>query len=301
MKKIIAVIAAVLTALPVLAGCGSKPENIPDERMWPENVIYSNLSDSDSRELLVKLMTEAGIDESKQKTLFEHIDEINGIMEPEELTDGFESRSISGPKYDPYEIQDRWAEKYPDFLGYNCRITAYTLFSDYVDISEDAEVRDSFILMDLDSLAADDSAAPGGTDKFSRMFSSVPAENTKDISVHLKNWQKSLGERGFTFENNGSASLISVVFHDQLDSDELFVGHTGILFDTHEGKLYFMEKLAFQEPYQLCVFESRAQLSDYLMKKYDTAYGQTAAAPMVLENAELIEGYRTVPENMKAQ
>ena len=174
------------------------------------------------------------------------------------------------------------------------------MFSDFISISEDSQVRDSFILMDLDSLAADNSAVPEGTGKFSRMFSSVPAENTKEVSVHLKNWQKSLSNRGFTFANNDSASLISVVFHDQLDSDEFFVGHTGILFDTHEGKLYFIEKLAFQEPYQLCAFESRAQLSDYLMKKYDTAYGQTTAAPMVLENNELIDGYRTVPEDMKA-
>ena len=299
MKKILSFITAAVIALSVLSGCTSENARQQDERVWAENVTYTNLNDKESQKLLEELMAKAGISDLKQQVLFKHIDQINGILNNAELTKGFETRGISDSKYDPYELQDRWTNKYPEFLGYNCRITAYTLFSDFININKDAEIRDSYILMDLDSLSVDDSAVPEGTDKFRIMFSSVPTDNTKDINVHLKNWNKALEDRGAKFAENNTASLISVVLHDQIDSDELFIGHTGVLFEAEDGTLYFLEKLAFQEPYQLCAFETRAQRSDYLMKKYDTDYNQSTVAPIVLENEHLIEGYRIVPEELK--
>ena len=60
-----------------------------------------------------------------------------------------------------------------------------------------------------------------------------------------------------------------------------------MLFE-QEAKLYFVEKLAFQEPYQLTVFSDLAQLNDYLMTKYDVAFDQHAAAPFVMENDKLM-------------
>ena len=286
---------AVITVL-AFSACGKDTKDTPktDDRKWPDTVTYSNLNDQASRELLTDLMTDAGVTLAKQKVLFDHIDQINDVLTPDLLTDGFETLSIQETKYDPYKLQDNWMEKYPDFLGYNCRISAYTAFSDFIAADSNAKADNSLLMMDLDALDIDKSAVPDGTDKFEQFFSAVPTKNTSDPQKHLRILQKDQAKRGIKFKSNDKMSLISVVLHDQIDEDRLFTGHVGVLFPAEDGNLYFLEKIAFQEPYQLCRFSNRSELSDYLMKKYDTEFNQTAASPLVLENDQLIEGYRVV-------
>lgn len=78
------------------------------------------------------------------------------------------------------------------------------------------------------------------------------------------------------------------------DENELFIGHAGVLF--HIGdEMYFVEKIAFQEPYQVTKIPSRQALSDYLMTKYDVATDQPTASPFIMENNQLLEGYRPNP------
>ena len=62
-----------------------------------------------------------------------------------------------------------------------------------------------------------------------------------------------------------------------------------------EGKLLFIEKLAFQEPYQAIKFANRTQLSDYLMNRYDVEWEQPNAIPFIMENDVLMDGYRPNP------
>lgn len=56
-----------------------------------------------------------------------------------------------------------------------------------------------------------------------------------------------------------------------------------------DGTLYFVEKVAFQEPYRMLRFADRTALSDYLMGKYDTSWGQDTASPFIMENDELMD------------
>ena len=53
-----------------------------------------------------------------------------------------------------------------------------------------------------------------------------------------------------------SRALLSVIFHDKFSDDEntLSVGHAGVLLPSEDGTLYFLEKVAFQEPYRLIYF-----------------------------------------------
>jgi len=94
-------------------------------------------------------------------------------------------------------------------------------------------------------------------------------------------------------------SLISVFFHSMMSADEniLFIGHVGVLVPTSDGKLMFIEKLAFQEPFQAIKFDNRSQLNDYLMNKYDVEFDQPNARPFIMENDELLKGYRLNPNN----
>lgn len=295
MKRLTAFILAAACLGAVLTGCGRKPA--PQERPWPDTIVMSNLNDKESRELLERLLTALPADEDQREMFFRHVDQFNGCLEPGELTGGFEEVGITASKYDPYEIQDRWAADHPDFPGYNCRITAFSLFRSLLNTQEDTTAGSpDYIMMDLQALDADPSAVPDEKelDRFRALYTGIETENTKDIQVHLKNLQQDWKDRHISFEKGG-ARLISVVFHDQIDGDMLFIGHTGLLFDCEDG-LYFLEKLAFQEPYQLVKIENRAQLSDYLMTKYDIQFGQPTASPFILENDRLMEGYRQRPE-----
>ena len=282
---------AVLCLSLVLTGCGKKETDRP----WRDTVVYSTLNGDESRKILEQLLISVPTNEQQRQVLFDHIDQINGFLKPEELTDGFEELPITRSKYEPYDIQERWDEKYPDFPGYNCRITAYSMGSALIHTQEDTTIGDTdYIMMDLFSLEADPTAIPNDKQmmEFQALYSGIETDNTQDISVHVRHIQENWKDRHISFEDGG-ASLISVFIHDQIDGDMLFVGHTGLLFQQEDG-LYFLEKLAFQEPYQLVKVDSRGELSDYLMTKYDVEFNQTTAPPIVMENDQLIEGYRPV-------
>ena len=102
-------------------------------------------------------------------------------------------------------------------------------------------------------------------------------------------WRKTVD----IFSDSTKIRLISVIFHDNFGEDDntLIIGHTGILLPASDA-LYFVEKVAFQEPYRFLKFKNRTELSDYLMLKYDTAWGQDTAHPFVLENDTLMDGWR---------
>lgn len=278
-----------LLLLLALTACGREAE-----RPWPETAAYTNLNTPESQALLQDLLDTARIPEARQKVLFDHIAEINALMPPEALSGDITPHPLDTPLYDPYELQSRWEEAHPDFVGYNCRITAFSLYGSLLELDSAAENPDPFLFLDAEALSCDSSALPTPEDRghFYSFYAPVPTENTSDVQTHLRIWQQSLRDRGIRFPENPRVSLISLVFHDQIDGDQLTVGHTGVLFSGTDGCLYFLEKLAFQDLYRLCRFESREALSDYLMVLYDLDFGQPTAAPMVLENDSLIQGYR---------
>ena len=151
--------------------------------------------------------------------------------------------------------------------------------------------------MDLETLAADPAVLCGdSTSKFCALFAPVTAADTTETADQVKALQTGWSERGISFENS-SARLISVVLHDRFsDTDNtLFIGHVGVLLPAEDGSLYFIEKVAFQEPYRLVKIQNRTELSDYLMEKYDTAWGQDTTRSFIMENDELMDGYRPNP------
>ena len=51
---------------------------------------------------------------------------------------------------------------------------------------------------------------------------------------------------------------------------------------------------------ELLRFADRTELSDYLMGKYDVSWGQSTARPFIMENDELMEGWRSNPDSADA-
>ena len=145
--------------------------------------------------------------------------------------------------------------------------------------------------IDLLSLTTDNSAAKTEEDKniFKSIFNEVKTIDTKDVKKHYQIFKKEWEARGVKFAKNDKASMVSVVFHSQIEKgqDSLFIGHVGIMLKANDG-VYFVEKVAFQEPYRLNKFKNKEELKKYLMEKYDVEYDQPTAKPFVLENDKLM-------------
>ena len=291
-------ILCLLSAAVVLTAC-SKQEKTATEQPALETVEYSNLTDEDSRKQLSELLTDAGIEESRIAALMNRVEQFNASVKSEWLTDGFESAAPTDTKYDPYDMQDEWAAANGSFPGYNCRITAFGLFSEFITAGADqpeTQGEDS-LFTDLETIDADPDALCGdSTAKFCALFAPVDATDSTEVEAQVKAFQEGWATRGIVFADS-RASMISVVFHDKFSDEDntLFIGHVGVLLPAEDGTMYFIEKVAFQEPYRLVKLQNRTELSDYLMEKYDTSWGQDTTRPFIMENDTLMDGYRPNP------
>ena len=276
-----------------LSGCGEQTKPDTDNAQSPlETVTYANLTDGDSRALLTAALANAGVDESRVSALFDRVDLFNRSVKSEWLTDGFESAAPTATKYDPYEMQDLWAEKNGDFPGYNCRITAFSLFGEFVTVGADQPKTqgEDTLFLDLETLTEDPAVLCGdSTAKFCALFAPVPAADSTDVDEQAQTLQAGWAARGVAFSDS-PARLISVVLHDRFSDTEntLFVGHVGVLLPVEDGSFCLIEKVAFQEPYRLVKLQNRAELRDYLMAKYDTSWGQDTTRPFIMENDSLM-------------
>ena len=268
---------------------------------------YSNLVDTATQDEVQKALTAAGIAEQNVASFLESVALFNQTVGDKAglVPKGFVTIDSLLPKYDEVAIQSIWTSKYPMFQGYNCRLTSFTLLRDLIAFPTDKKFatkeEDEVLFIDRESLNNTPKKffTPEEENNFFTLFTEVPTTNTKDVNTHLQAMQQAWKERGidFRYKNDPTkASLISAVFHSQITPEEntLFVGHVGVLVP-FEGKLLFIEKLAFQEPYQAIKFANRTQLSDYLMNRYDVEWEQPNAIPFIMENDALMEGYRPNP------
>ena len=275
-------------------------ESLPKEYL--KSINYSNLADKDTQEKVKESLENTGIDSNSINLFFKSVNYYNEATQNEGLIkSGFINSNNINPTYDEVAIQKIWDKKNKNFPGFNCRITAFTFMKDYVKVEKPVVKTGEMLFMDVESLKnmPFELFSKNEKDKFVNLFSEIPTKATKDVKVHVENVKNVWKERGVTFDKNSKISMISVFFHfnDEPQENILFIGHVGILVPEKDGKLMFIEKLAFQQPYQVLKFNNRTELNDYLMNKYDTAWGQPVARPFIMENDELLKEYRNNPNN----
>ena len=284
-----------LALILILNGCVS-PKETKKDYSAETTITYTNLNTESEQAELKSLLENAGVSKSQTDDLFKEINHFNDSVPDNMLSSGWETSPITYTKYDPYEMQEIYSEKNPDFIGYNCRITAFSIIKDFV--KADADIESDVLLLDLESLRENPSAAASqeDLDKFKSLFGEIPTAASKNTDEHLEAMEKEWAIRSINFDENKNMHLITVIFHDSADENKniLFVGHAGILFES-EKALYFFEKVAFQEPYRLISFNNRTELSDYLMIKYDISENQPTADPFITEDGKLMAGYRKNP------
>ena len=300
-SKISAALTILLISSFVMSGCdkGNTADNPTSSEVTSAETsneiecTVNNLIDKQSQEDVDKLLSDAGISKERRNVFWEHVNQVNSTEGFNSLKAGNRLQQASKMIYDPYELQDFWNKAHPDFVGYNCRITAFSLMGDYIEIKNTGNYNDSDLFMDIEALTSDPSALQKTDDmeRFKTLYSTYDTENSKDINVHLALVQEKWKQAGISFKENSSASLISMYFHNQFSEteNELSIGHTGVLIDMGKKGLCFVEKLAFQEPYDVVYVKNRKELSDYLMAKYNTDYNQPTAAPFIVENDQLMD------------
>lgn len=273
-----------------------------EEQAFLTEIKYSNLVDKISQEEVKKALIEAGVRPEKINAFFESVELFNQTVgEVGMVQQGFLTSNELKPTYDEATIATQWNAKYPNFAGHNCRITSFNLFSDFIKIENPQLKNTGNLFIDKDALENIPKKFFSDTEMnhFLSFFSQIPTIESKNVSEHVeivkKDWQK----KGISFihgNDKSKASLISVFIHSFFDENDnnLFIGHIGVLVPLN-NELLFIEKLAFEEPYQVTKLKNRTALNDLLMNRYDNEWGQPNAKPFIFENDSLLEGYRPNP------
>lgn len=291
MKKSV-LLALVIFISILFYSCEREGHNIKTE------IRYSNLADKASVQVVRIALERAGFSSRVIKEFFDEVKAFNELIEYTDLSKGFIKTDDTELKYDTVQILTLIEKKQPLYTGYNSRLTSYALMRDFIEL-EGTHISTDDNSIDMDMHALKDKPNLFTKEEVSiykSLFSHIETENTGNMKVHLENIKENFKQKGLKFKNGDKASLILVIFHysDEVSSD-LFIGHAGILIPHEEAYLY-IEKLNFEEPYQALIFNSKLELNDYLMNKYDVRWGHKSARPFILENGELLEGFRENPK-----
>ena len=241
---------------------------------------YSNLNNQPSVEEVRKALV-AYLDKDSVDAFFNLVNDYNATVGSVGLTGDFST--FTKTDYDVEKISNLWTPKKGGFVGTNCRINSYCLLKNSIEIPK-LEKDDSLLFVDNDAIDKGKVFGEEDKDAFDILFSRVKTEATTDVKVHAAKMEQFLSQ----FKFNENARMLSVVVHDDLDGQSLFIGHVGILVPSEDGYL-FVEKLTFEEPYQAIKFATKEDCYKYLDTKYENYTGEGLAKPFIMDNDKWVQ------------
>lgn len=241
---------------------------------------YSNLNNQPSAEEVRKALA-AHLDKDSVDAFFNLVNDYNATVGSVGLTGDFST--FTKTEYDVEKISNLWTPKKGGFVGTNCRINSYCLLKNSIEIPK-LEKDDSLLFVDNDAIDKGKVFGAEDKDAFDTLFSRVKTEATTDVKVHATKMEQFLSQ----FKFNENARMLSVVVHDDLDGQSLFIGHVGILVPSEDGYL-FVEKLTFEEPYQAIKFATKDDCYKYLDTKYENYTGEGLAKPFIMDNDKWVQ------------
>ena len=264
-----------------------RTDGITDPYVNPE-VKFSNLTSEEDQSELRKDLEKAGIKESYIKDYIDYVNIYNETA-PKSVLTGW--NTLDKVNYDPYEINDVWVQKYPDFVGVCCRMAAFTLLRDDILVNNT-----DFSKISMNSLAFDNYSfgmmpTKYMTDEnlaaFENFYAPIPTSLSTDKEEQKRVLEQALKEREIQF-NNSDLKFIGLVGHNTVDESNpfLFIGHAGVIYEKN-GSVYLLEKLAFQEPYQWIEFPSVEEIIKYFEAKYNLDTTGNMAEPIYMINDQL--------------
>lgn len=241
---------------------------------------YTNMNSQPSAEEVRKVLAEH-LDKDSVDAFFNLVNDYNATVGSVGLTGDFST--FTKTDYDVEKISNLWTPKKGDFVGTNCRINSYCLLKNSIEIPK-LEKDDSLLFVDNDAIDKGKVFGAEDKDAFDILFSRVKTEATTDVKVHAAKMEQFLSQ----FKFNENARMLSVVVHDDLDGQSLFIGHVGILVPSEDGYL-FVEKLTFEEPYQAIKFTTKEDCYKYLDTKYENYTGEGLAKPFIMDNDKWVQ------------
>lgn len=241
---------------------------------------YSNLNSKVSLSEVRSILSKH-LDEGSVENFINLVKDYNDTVGSVGLTGDF--KPFTKTDYDVEKISSLWTAKHGDFIGTNCRINTYLLLKGKIKIPQ-VKSDSELLFQDKDAIDKGKIFDAKEQANFEILFSRVKTEPTQDVKVHAKHMEDYYKQ--FTFDDK--ACMLSVVVHDNLDGDSLFVGHVGVLVPTTDGYL-FVEKLTFEEPYQAIKFASKKDCYKYLTTKYKDYTGPGLAKPFIMDNGKWVD------------
>lgn len=283
----------ILTCLTLIAsGCGSKDKDnkIKDNKTKIEvseldkneqkDYLISNMNNDTSLDL-VRSTIEKNLNKNVADSFANLVNDYNKEIPKDLLSGDFERTSNIDKTGKIIDKRSSINHKNPDT---NCRINSFLLLKDDLSIKDDMDIDDEMLFMDKEALKNLNLFNDEDLENFYKLFSRVKTSSSKDPKVHGKVMEEFLSKINFPKDVN----MLSVVLHDNLDGDYLFIGHVGVLFPLDDGYL-FLEKISFEEPYQAIKFSKKEDAYIYLKEKYKDYLDPEVAPPFIMENNKYVE------------
>ena len=283
----------ILTCLTLIgSGCGNKNKDnkIEDNKTKIEvseldkneqkDYLISNMNNDTSLDL-VRSTIEKNLTKSVADSFVYLVKDYNKEISKDLLSGEFERTSKIDKTGEIIDKRSSISHKYPDT---NCRINSFLLLKDDLSIKDDMDIDDEMLFMDKEALKDLNLFNDEDLENFYKLFSRVKTSSSKDPKVHAKVMEEFLSKVDFP----RTASMVSVVLHDNLDGDYLFIGHVGVLLPLDNGYL-FLEKISFEEPYQAIKFSKKEDAYMYLKEKYRDYLDPEVAPPFIMENNKYVE------------
>lgn len=182
------------------------------------------------------------------------------------------------------KCMDGW-ENHHDFSDANCRMTAFLLLDGLLKAdSTEENYQGTYLMFDTEAIDGVERYALLRDNK--DMFTTLFGEKTIVDEAHPETtFSDSWKQYGYQIDND-KISLVSVVIQDSYEN-VVFVGHTGILIKCEDYYL-FVEKIAFEQPYQVTKVNSMDELLTMLSARPEYFGEEGEAGPFVYNNGEYV-------------
>ncbi len=273
MKKLVSLLLTLTVVC--LAGCGAKPPAQPPTLPQASFLIGSDVIDEVCAALAQNGLKNTDIYKAWVQ------DFADTAAKKTKLPTGWVALGDLGG--DLYACADYW-EKSHDFSDADCRMTAMLLMGDLLTVDKPEKTYDgTYLMMDVDAIENADryGILKERAADFTTLFGEMPIPESGLADALPQNWER----HGIRFASE-KVSLISVVIEDTM-SKTAFVGHAGLLID--EGsQLLFVEKLAFEQPYQATKLRNTDELVAMLSARPEYAAEDGKEPSVICRNNSVI-------------
>ena len=182
------------------------------------------------------------------------------------------------------KCMDGWEDNH-DFSDADCRMTAFLLLDGLLKAdSTEENYQGTYLMFDTEAIDSVERYALLRENK--DMFTTLFGEKSIVDETHPETtFSDAWNHYGYRIDSD-QISLISVVIQDPYEN-VVFVGHTGILIKC-DGYDLFVEKIAFEQPYQVTKVNSMDELLTMLSARPEYFGEEGEAGPFVYNNGEYV-------------